>query len=191
MVLRSNRDTAVPSFSAKIISPSLSILSCMLPFSEIISRTGTTFHHLLSSPSAVHHPHQRIPLTEGLLKFLFRCILILCPNTLSRCVHLICINLRRLPLQIGVFLQCLLRHRREPALLLTELLQHSFNHCHSLLQFAAARIFLASGTPENRSSSGFQFLDVLRLFRNLGGKLFVLEHRAQPAFMRTIFRFAP
>lgn len=155
MVLRSNRDTAVPSFSAKIISPSLSIFSCTFPFSEIISRTGTTFHHLLSSLSAIHHPHQRISLSKGFFKFLFRCILILCPNTLSRCVHLICINLRRPPLQVSVFLYCLIGQCREPVLLLVELLQHSFNHCHSLLQFAAARIFLASGTPENRSSSGF------------------------------------
>ena len=42
-----------------------------------------------------------------------------------------------------------------------------------------ARIFFASCVPENRSSSGFQFLDVLRLFRNLGGKLLVLEHMQQ------------
>lgn len=153
MVLRSNRDTAVPSFSAKIISPSLSILSCMLPFSEIISRTGTTFHHLLSSPSAVHHPHQRIPHSKCFFKFLFRRILIFWTHVLSCSIQLIRINLRRLPLQVGVFLQCLLRHRRELPFLLVEFLQHSFNHCHSLLQFMIARIFFASCVPENRSSS--------------------------------------
>ena len=143
------------------------VISCM--------RIHICVHGMSSLFTAAHHPHQRIPLAKGFYKFLFRRILMLCPNTLSRCVQLIRVSLHRLPLQVGVFLHCLLGQRRELPLLLIKLLHHSFNHCHSLLQLITARVLLASCAPENRGSSGFQFFDVLRLFRNLGGKLFVFE----------------
>lgn len=67
----------------------------------------------------------------------------LCPHALSRSVQLIRVNLRRLFLHAGVFLHSLIGQRREPALLLIELLQHSFNHRHSLLQLIFSCILRA------------------------------------------------